>query len=104
VNRSNKPKLKAVMIYLDPFEAARLSEYADKECTSASKIAREGIQMRMRDKFDQYVTGFNDGLNEALRVAATSKGGQMMFPSGKSFSQLVCEDIEKLKKRNKVDS
>jgi hypothetical protein len=98
VTRSKK---KAVMIYLDPVEAAVLTDYAAEEGMSASGIVREGLQLRMRDKRDPYITGFNEGLNAAIEVVQTSKGGQMMFPSGKSFAQIVCDDIEKKTKRRR---
>lgn len=98
VTRSRK---KAVMIYLDPVEAAVLTDYAAEQEMSASAVVREGLQLRMRDKRDPYITGFNEGLAVAIEVVQTSKGGQMMFPSGKSFAQIVCDDIEKKTKRRR---
>lgn len=89
------------MIYLDPAEAAVLTDYAAEQEMSASAVVREGLQLRMRDKRDPYITGFNEGLAVAIEVVQTSKGGQMMFPSGKSFAQIVCDDIEKKTKRRR---
>jgi hypothetical protein len=100
VTRS-KVKKQPVMIHLDPFENARLTDYAREERMSKSKVVREAIELRMRSKIDPYISGFNDGLNAAIEATQSSKGGAMMFPSGKSFSQLVVDDIEKLRKRGK---
>ena len=43
---------------------------------------------------DPYSTGLKEGLNKAMEIAQTAKGGQMKFPSGKSFGQMVSEEIE----------
>lgn len=51
--------------------------------------------MRMSGTQDPYNKGFNDGLNIAMELAKKTKGAQMMFPSGKSFAELVCEEISK---------
>ena len=102
VTPSKKVKKIPVIIHLDPFENAKLTDYAAAEKMSKSKLVREAIDLRMRSKFDPYVTGFNDGLNAAIEATKSSKGGAMMFPSGKSFAQLVIDDVEKLRKRSKV--
>lgn len=81
-----------VMIYLSPEDRDRLTSYAKQNKVAASQIAREGLKMRI-DGSD-YNTGFNDGLNEAMRITKANQGAQMKFPSGKSFADLVCEDIE----------
>ena len=51
--------------------------------------------MLFRSAEDRYTIGFDDGLRLAMELAKKTKGGQMMFPSGKSFADLVCEEIEK---------
>jgi hypothetical protein len=83
-----------VMIYLSPDDKAKLTKYASKNKIPATQIAREGIRMRMEGTDNPYNKGFNDGLNEAMRITRANQGAQMKFPSGKSFAQLVCEDIE----------
>jgi hypothetical protein len=42
---------------------------------------------------DPYTTGFNDGLNKAITIVSDNKAAQMRFPSGRSFAELVNEDI-----------
>ena len=83
-----------VMIYLHPDERERLTRFAKQMNVPASQIAREGIRMRMEGDDNPYNKGFNEGLNEAMRIVRANKGAEMRFPSGKSFAQLVCEDIE----------
>jgi hypothetical protein len=86
-----------VMIYVESKELASLKTYAKKTRTTMSQIAREGIRMRMSGNEDPYNNGFADGLNMAMELVKKTKGAQMMFPSGKSFAELVCEEIEKFR-------
>jgi hypothetical protein len=85
------------MIYVESKELASLKTYAKKTRTTMSQIAREGIRMRMSGNEDPYNNGFADGLNMAMELVKKTKGAQMMFPSGKSFAELVCEEIEKFR-------
>ena len=86
-----------VMIYVESKELASLKIYAKKTRTTMSQIAREGIRMRMSGNEDPYNNGFADGLNMAMELVKKTKGAQMMFPSGKSFAELVCEEIERFR-------
>jgi hypothetical protein len=36
-----------------------------------------------------------------MRIVRETEGAKMMFPSGKSFGQLVCDEIEKFLKDKK---
>lgn len=94
----NAPKphsrVKPVMIYLNDEDRAELSAYAKAKKLPVSQLAREGIKMRITAS--DYNTGFNDGLNEAQKVTHSIEGAKMMFPSGKSFAELVCENIQQL--------
>ncbi len=92
----SKVPLKAVMIYMPIDEAERMKKFADDRAISSSKVAREGIYMRMDRDGDKFEQGFNEGLNTAIAVVRETKGAQMMFPSGKSFAQLVCDGLEPL--------
>jgi hypothetical protein len=51
--------------------------------------------MRMAGEDDLFNQGFNQGLNEAMKIVRQTDGAKMMFPSGKSFAQLVCDEIER---------
>ena len=84
-----------VMLYIESKELAALKSFAKVNRTTMSQVARDGIRMRMSGSEDPYNKGFNDGLAMAMDLAKKTKGAQMMFPSGKSFAELVCDEIEK---------
>jgi len=50
---------------------------------------------------DPFNKGFNQGLNEAIRIANACEGATMMFPSGKTFAKVVSDDIEKFLREHK---
>jgi hypothetical protein len=87
-----------LMIYVQPDELSSLKKYAKSAKKPVSHIAREGIRMRLAGGADPYNKGFDDGLDAAIQIAQKSEGAQMRFPSGKSFGQLVSEEIEKFKR------
>jgi len=82
-----------LMVYLDPKELAQLKKYANKLSKTFSQIVREGVSMRLAGTDDPYSNGLKDGLNKAMELAQKTKGSQMKFPSGKSFGDLVCDEI-----------
>ena len=91
-----------LMIYVQPDELSNLKKYAKSAKKPVSHIAREGIRMRLAGGADPYNKGFDDGLDAAIQIAQKSKGAQMRFPSGKSFGQLVCDEIEKFKRTREM--
>jgi hypothetical protein len=94
-NKSRFKTVTPVMIYLSPDDKRKLNEYALKNKIASTQIAREGIYMRLQGDDNAYNKGFNDGLNEAMKITNANHGAQMKFPSGKSFAEYVCEDIQK---------
>lgn len=84
-----------LMVYLDPKERDSVKAFSKKESMSVSQLSREAFQMRMSDSSDLFNSGFNSGLNEAIKIVNNCQGATMMFPSGKSFARVVCDDIEK---------
>jgi hypothetical protein len=84
-----------LMVYLDPKERESVKVFSKKENMSVSQLSREAFQMRMSDSSDLFNSGFNAGLNEAMKIVNNCQGATMMFPSGKSFARVVCDDIEK---------
>jgi hypothetical protein len=80
-----------VMIYLTPEDKEALSKYALDNKMTASQIVREGVRMRLQG--NDFNTGFNAGLQEAIKIAHATDGAKMMFPSGKSFATLVSENL-----------
>jgi len=91
-----------LMIYVYPEDAERIKKFAKRAKKTVSQIAREGIAMRMNKK-DPYNVGFDEGLRTAMNVAVKAEGAQMRFPSGKSFGQLVWDEIEKFKREMPED-
>ena len=84
-----------LMVYLDPKERESVKTFSKREKMSVSQLSREAFQMRMSDSSDLFNSGFNAGLNEAIKIVNNCQGATMMFPSGKSFARVVCDDIEK---------
>jgi hypothetical protein len=89
------------MVYLDPKERESVKVFSKKENMSVSQLSREAFQMRMSDSSDLFNSGFNAGLNEAMKIVNNCQGATMMFPSGKSFARVVCDDIEKFLREKK---
>jgi hypothetical protein len=92
-----------LMIYLEPADRERVKAFAKNEGLNVSQLSREAFQMRMSDSSDLFNSGFNAGLNEAMKIVNNCQGASMMFPSGKSFARVVCDDIEKYLKDKKND-
>ena len=90
-----------LMVYLEPAERERVKTFAKTEGMNVSRLSREAFQMRMSDSSDLFNSGFDAGLNEAMKIVNNCQGASMMFPSGKSFARLVCDDIEKYLKEKK---
>ncbi len=90
-----------MMIYVDPDQPRKIKAFAKANNLSASQLAREAFTMRMSGTDDPYNNGFNAGLKEAMRITKQTEGAKMMFPSGKSFGQLVCDEINKFIREKK---
>ena len=86
-------KVESVMIYMSKAERSALNAFAKHNDLFVTQVAREGIKMRMSG--NDYNHGFNDGLNESIKIVNNTDGAKMMFPSGKSFAKLVTDEIEK---------
>lgn len=82
-------KLHAVMIYLKPVDADRLTRFAKNNNASKSQIAREGIEMRMDLNPNQFNAGFNEGLNAVIEVINKDPLFGFRFPSGQTGSAYV---------------
>jgi hypothetical protein len=91
----------SVRIYLEQSEKERITKFAEKSDISVGQLAREAFKMRMAGNNDPFNKGFNQGLNEAIRIANACEGATMMFPSGKTFAKVVSDDIEKFLREHK---
>lgn len=84
---------KPFMCYLDNEQYQRLRKFASKSKLSMTQVIREGVDVRIA-KGNPYVQGFNDGLAKAINLVEANKASQMRFPSGKSFGDLISEEIK----------
>ena len=84
------------MVYLSKEEMKAAKSFSKRERVSVSQITREGIRMRIGSAENPYLGGFNDGLRCAMEAARNAQGAQMMFPSGVTFAEMVCTEIERM--------
>jgi hypothetical protein len=87
------PSRVSFYVYLTLDGDEKVRKYASDNHMNLSQLTREALNMRM-SAGDQYNAGFNAGLNEAMAITRQTKGGGMMFPSGKTFAALICDGIE----------
>lgn len=87
-------KLKPFMTYMDDSDYLKLKKFAKAKRVTMAKILREGLMVRMAQD-NPYITGFNDGLGTAVKIINEHQASQMRFPSGKSFGELMTDEIMK---------
>lgn len=85
-------KLKPFMTYIDDNDYVKLKRFAKKQRITMAQVIREGLSLRMVEG-DPYLQGFNDGLNKASEVITAHNAGQMRFPSGQSFADVICDEL-----------
>lgn len=83
---------KPFLTYLEHQEYAKLKKFATKNKIPMTQVVREAITARTAGG-DPYVSGFNDGLQEAINAVNAMQHAQMRFPSGQSFAELVADDL-----------
>lgn len=90
----SRPKpLKPFMAYIEETQHAAMMRYATKAKIPMSQLVREAIALRIAPG-NPYRAGFNDGIDKARDVVNANKASQMRFPSGKSFAELINDDLE----------
>ena len=95
---------KPFLAYLSPPDYNRRKKFASKHKTTMAQIVREAINVRISGG-NSYVKGFNDGLEEAAKTIGATNYSQMRFPSGKSFAELVADDLmTKIMKEDKDET
>lgn len=87
-------KLKPFMTYMDDADYLKLKKFAKAKRVTMAKILREGLMVRMAED-SPYIRGFNDGLDTAIKIIGEHQASQMRFPSGKSFGELMADEIMK---------
>ena len=85
-------KLKPFMAYIENSQYAKLRKLSTKSKIAMSQLIREAIDIRVSS--NQYTAGFNGGLEHAMKLISQNQASQMRFPSGKSFAELLNEELE----------
>lgn len=88
---------KQFVVYFDHETHSRVKEFSDKNHISMNQLIREGVEQRM-SKDNPYVTGYNTAIRKTMIVVKENNATKMRFPSGKSFAELINEDIQTLLK------
>lgn len=96
-------KLKPFMAYIDESQHVAMMRLSKKQNIPMSQLVREAINMRVA-KGTPYVSGFNDGLNKAMSIIDNNTASKMRFPSGKSFAELINEEIKAVTMEEANDS
>jgi hypothetical protein len=87
-------KLKPFMSYIEESQYVKMSRLSKKTHIPMSQLMREAISIRITEG-NPYTAGFNSGLEHAMKIIDNNQASQMRFPSGKSFAELINEEIEK---------
>lgn len=87
-------KLKPFYAYIEYAQYALLKRFADKHKISMTQVIREAITAKIAG--DKYANAYNAGLKAAIVAVQQNKAAKMRFPSGKSFAELVVDDVNKL--------
>lgn len=85
---------KPFMAYLEPKEIVKLKRFSKTHKIPMAQIIREAIYARLASG-DQYTSGFNDGMEKAIKIVHSIDAAQMRFPSGMSFAELIDNEISK---------
>ena len=89
-------KNKPFLTYLDEADIDQLKKFAKKKKITMSHVIREALHARMAEG-DPYNAGFNEGIDECIKLIKENKASQMRFPSGSSFAELIEIDLMKAK-------
>jgi ATP-dependent exoDNAse (exonuclease V) beta subunit len=91
-------KLKPFMTYLEEDSHTALKKFAKSKKLTMAKLLREGLMMRMSEGHE-YINGFNDCLHQVETLLANNRAAQIRFPSGKTFAEMMIDEINLLRMR-----
>ena len=97
---SENPRFKnirPVMVYVLKDDFPEIEAYAKKHKINLSQLGREALKIRISPESDQYLNGLNDGLDVGMNAIRESNWAQMVFPSGRTFADLICDEHERKK-------
>ena len=84
---------KQFMTYLSTGDIMRLKKAAKRLKTPMAQIIREAVAARMASG-DPFTAGFNSGVAKCIETVQNMSVAQMRFPSGKSFAEVVKDELE----------
>lgn len=90
------------MTYIDEDSHAALKKFAKAKKLTMSKLIREGLMMRMSEGHE-YINGFNECLNQVESLLSNNRAAQMRFPSGKTFADMMIDEISLLRMRGETN-
>ena len=94
---------KPFMAYLEQAEIDKLKKFSKQTKLPMAQIVREAISQRLANG-DPYQAGFNAGVDKSINAVNNMKSAQMRFPSGRSFAEMIDDELTKLKRREKKES
>lgn len=94
---------KPFMAYLEPTEIDKLKKFSKQTKLPMAQIVREAISQRMANG-DPYQSGFNAGVDKSINIVNNMKPAKFRFPSGKSFAEMIDDELNKLKRREKKEA
>jgi len=85
-------KFKPFMTYVSQDEHARMKKFAKLKKITMAQMIREAIDSRL-SVGDPYTAGYNAGIDKSIAVVNNNNAAKMRFPSGKSFAELIVEEL-----------
>lgn len=96
-------KYQPYMTYLDPSEHKALQKFSKKNKIPMAQIVREAISARLVSG-NPYITGFNAGVDASVAEIKNIQAAQMRFPSGRTFADVISDDVIKLKMKDEHEA
>lgn len=85
---------KPFMAYFSQKDIIKLKRFSKQSKTPMAQIIREAVEARLSPGAP-YFAGYNAGIQKSIDAVGNITAAQMRFPSGKSFAELVKEELEK---------
>lgn len=83
--------------YFYPYQIENLKKFARVNGRSVTQVVREAVDVRLAGSGErsQYEEGLKEGLEKARSIALNSEGADMRFPNGRSFGEIVYDNVTK---------
>lgn len=85
---------KPFMAYFSQKDIIKLKRFSKQSKTPMAQIIREAVEARLTTG-NPYFSGYNAGIQKSIESVSKMTAAQMRFPSGKSFAELIQEELEK---------